>query len=163
MATSRRSLNFNVNTAVKGALRRLNLDTKMRGYAVWGVWDQAVGETVAQQAQPTLVRGGTLFVKCSSSAWMQELQFMKGTICKELNRLVGREAVKDIRFQMGTIARPTQETSSVNDQEVALDDDERARIDEALRPLEDPETREIVRRIMIKGASLNKKGESKVN
>jgi len=81
---------------------------------------------------------------------------MKGTICKELNRLVGREAVKDIKFQMGTIARPTQETSSINDQEVSLDDDERARIDEALRPLQDAETREIVRRLMVKGASLKK-------
>lgn len=160
---TKRAMNFNVSTAVKGALHRLNLDTRMRGYAVWGVWDQAVGETVAQQAQPTFVRGDTLIVKCSSSAWMQQLQFMKGTICKELNRLLGKEVVKDIRFQMGVIARPTPETSSVNDQEVALDDDEQARIDEALRPLQDPEVKEIVRRIMIKGASLNKKGESKVN
>ena len=47
---TKRAMNFNVNTAVKGALHTLNLDTKMRGYAVWGVWDQAVGETVAQQA-----------------------------------------------------------------------------------------------------------------
>ena len=30
-------MNFNVGGAVKGALRNLNLDTKMRGYAVWGV------------------------------------------------------------------------------------------------------------------------------
>jgi hypothetical protein len=149
-------MNFNVNAAVKGALRRLNLDTKMRGYAVWGVWDQAVGETVAQQAQPTFVRGGTLFVKCSSSAWMQQLQFMKGTICKELNRLMGREAVKDIRFQMGIIDRPTPGEAAINNQEVVLDDAERERIDEALRPLQDPEVKEIVRRIMIKGASAKK-------
>lgn len=149
-------MHFNVSGAVKGALHRLNLDTKMRGYAVWGVWDQAVGETVAQQAQPTFVRGGTLFVKCSSSAWMQQLQFMKGTICKELNRLVGREAVKDIRFQMGVIDRPTHGEPSIKDQGVVLDDAERERIDEALRPLQDAETKEIVRRIMIKGASAKK-------
>lgn len=149
-------MNFNVSSAVKGALHRLNLDTKMRGYAVWGVWDQAVGETVAQQAQPTFVRGDTLFVKCSSSAWMQQLQFMKGKICKELNRLVGREAIKDIRFQIGTISRSSHDEPSVNDQEVALDDAERERINEALRPLQDDETREIVRRIMIKGASAKK-------
>jgi hypothetical protein len=160
---TKRAMNFNVSGAVKGALHRLNLDTRMRGYAVWGVWDQAVGETVAQQAQPTFVRGGTLIVKCSSSAWMQQLQFMKGKIREELNRLLGKEVVKDIRFQMGVISRPTQETSSVKDQEVALDDAEQARIDEALRPLQDPEVKEIVRRIMIKGASLNKKGESKVS
>jgi hypothetical protein len=160
---TKRTMHFNVSGAVKGALHRLNLDTKMRGYAVWGVWDQAVGETVAQQAQPTFVRGGILFVKCSSSTWMQQLQFMKGTICKELNRLLGKEVVKEIRFQMGTIARPTHGESSVADQEVVLDDAERERIDEALRPLQDPETKEIIRRIMVKGASLNKKGESKVS
>jgi hypothetical protein len=156
-------MDFNVSAAVKGALRRLNLDARMRGYAVWGVWDQAVGETVAQQAQPAFVRGGVLFVKCSSSAWMQQLQFMKVTIREELNRLLGTEVVKDIRFQMGVIDRPDHGDSSVNDQEVVLDDAERERIDEALRPLEDPEMREIVRRIMVKGASANKKGKRKVS
>jgi len=160
---TKRAMNFNVSAAVKEALHRLNLDTKMRGYAVWGVWDQAVGETVAQQAQPTFVRGGILFVKCSSSTWMQQLQFMKGTICKELNRLLGKEVVKEIRFQMGMIARPAHGESPVDNQEVVLDDAERERIDEALRPLQDPEVKEIIRRIMIKGASLNKKGESKVS
>jgi predicted nucleic acid-binding Zn ribbon protein len=153
---SRRTINFNVSVAVKGALRRLNLDAKMRGYAVWGVWDQAVGETVAQQAQPAFVRGGTLFVKCSSSAWMQQLQFMKVTIREELNRLLGKEVIKDIRFQIGTIARPTHDESSVKDQEVVLDDAEHERIEEALRPLQDPEVKEIVRRIMVKGAAAKK-------
>ena len=153
---TKRAMNFNVNTAVKGALHTLNLDTKMRGYAVWGVWDQAVGETVAQQAQPAFVRGGILFVKCSSSAWMQQLQFMKVTIRDELNRLLGREVIKDIRYQIGTISPPSHDEPSVKDQEVALDDDERERIDEALRPLQDDETKEIVRRIMIKGASARK-------
>jgi hypothetical protein len=156
-------MDFNVSAAVKGAIRRLNLDARMRGYAVWGVWDQAVGETVAQQAQPAFVRGGVLFVKCSSSAWMQQLQFMKVTIREELNRLLGKEVIKDIRFQMGTIARPGHGESSAADQEIVLDEKERERIDEALRPLQDAETREIVRRIMIKGASANKKGKRKVS
>ena len=163
MPTSRRNIDFNVSTAVQGALHRCNLTTKMKGYAVWGVWDQAVGETVAQQAQPNFVRGGILFVKCSSSTWMQQLQFMKGKIREELNRLLGKEVVKEIRFQIGTIPPPTHDEPSIKDQEVALDDAERERIDEALRPLQDPEVKEIVRRIMIKGASLNKKGESKVS
>ena len=87
---------------------------------------------------------------------MQQLQFMKGTICKELNRLLGKEVVKEIRFQIGTISRPTQETSSVNDQEAALDDAERERINKALQSLQDDETKEIVRRIMIKGATAKK-------
>ena len=154
-------MDFNVKTVVKGALRSLNLDARMRGYAVWGVWDKAVGDTIARQAQPSFVRGGILFVKCSSSAWMQQLHFMKDSIQKELNRVLGKEVIKDIRLQIGTIARPQADEPPVENQEAALDDAERKRIEEALRPLQDPEVREIVKRIMIKGASLNRKGGTK--
>jgi len=149
-------MDFNVKSAVKGALRRLDLDAKMKGYAAWGVWEKAVGDTIAQQAQPAFMRGGVLFVKCASSAWMQQLQFMKGQICEQLNRLLGKDVIKDIRFQMGMIdPRPLGEPSA-KDQEVVLDAAEQARIDEALRPLADPEMREIARRIMVKEASAKK-------
>ena len=156
MRRQKRALDFNVHAAVKGALHRLNLDAKMKGYAAWMVWDKAVGDTIAQQAQPAFMRGGVLFVKCSSSAWMQQLQFMKGKICEQLNRLLGKEVIKDIRFQMGMIDHPSRGDASVKEQEVALDAAEQARIDEALRPLADPEMREIARRIMIKEASAKK-------
>ena len=153
---TKRAMNFNVKAVVKGALRRLNLDAKMQGYAVWGVWDKTVGDTIARQAQPSFVRGGILFVKCSSSAWMQQLSFMKGTIQKELNRVLGKEVIKDIRLQIGTIVPPPHGEPSVENQEAVLDDAERKRIEEAVRPLQDPEVREIVKRIMIKEASAKK-------
>jgi len=156
MRRQKRAIDFNVHAAVQGALRRLNLDARMKGYAAWGVWEKAMGETIAQQAQPAFMRGGVLFVKCSSSAWMQQLQFMKGKMCEQLNRLLGKEVIKDIRFQMGMIDRPPHGETSVKDQEVALDAAEQTRIDEALRPLSDPEIREIARRIMIKEASAKK-------
>jgi hypothetical protein len=63
------------------------------------------------------------------------------------------EVIKDIRFQMGMIDRPPHGDLSAADQEAVLDAAERERIDEALCPLQDAETKEIVRRIMIKGAS----------
>jgi hypothetical protein len=156
MKRSKRAMDFNVQTAVKGALHRLNLDTKMKGYAAWMVWDKAVGDTIAQQAQPAFMRGGVLFVKCASSAWMQQLQFMKGQICAQLNQLLGKEVIKDIRFQMGIIDRPSRSNASATEKKVVLDETEQARIDEALRPLQDPETREIARRIMTKEASAKK-------
>jgi hypothetical protein len=156
MRRQKRAMDFNVKAVVKGALRRLDLDAKMKGYAAWGVWEKAVGDTIAQQAQPAFMRGGILFVKCASSAWMQQLQFMKGQICEQLNRLLGKDVIKDIRFQMGMIDRPPHGEPSAKDQAVVLDDAEQARIDEALRPLADPEMREIARRIMVKEASAKK-------
>lgn len=160
---TKRTMHFNVRGVVKGTLHRLNLDTRMREYAVWGVWDKAVGDAIAHQAQPAFVRGGILFVKCSSSAWMQQLHFMKGKIRDELNRLLGQEVVKEIRFQIGPVSRSPAGESVVDQQEVVLDDAEQVRIDEALRPLEDPEIREIARRIMIKGVSVHRKGKRKTS
>jgi hypothetical protein len=156
MRRQKRAMNFNVQAVVKGALHQLNLDSRMKGYAAWMVWDKAVGETIAQQAQPAFMRGGVLFVKCSSSAWMQQLQFMKGKICEQLNRLLGKEVIKDIRVQMGMIDHPSRSDASAKEQEIVLDDAEQARIDEALRPLADPEMKAIARRIMIKEASAKK-------
>jgi hypothetical protein len=156
MRRSKRAMDFNVHAAVKGALHKLNLDAKMKGYAAWMVWDKAVGDTIAQQAQPAFMRGGVLFVKCSSSAWMQQLQFMKGKICEQLNQQLGKEVIKDIRFQMGVIDHPSRSNASSTEKKVVLDATEQARIDEALRPLADPEIREIARRIMTKEASAKK-------
>jgi hypothetical protein len=49
------------------------------------------------------------------------------------------------------------------DYEIVLDDAEQSRIDEALLSLQDAETKEIIKRIMVKGASANKKGKRKVS
>ena len=156
MRKPKRAIDFNVHTAVNSALRRLNLDARMKGYAAWMVWNRAVGDTIAQQAQPAFMRGGVLFVKCSSSAWMQQLQFMKGKICEQLNQLLGKEVIKDIRFQMGMIDHLARSDASAKGQEVVLDETEQVRIDEALRPLADPEIKEVARRIMVKEASTKK-------
>ncbi len=136
----------------------MNLDTRMRGYAVWGVWDKVVGETVAQQAQPAFVRRGILFVKCSSSAWMQELHFMKGTIREELNRLLGKEVIKEIRFQMGEVSvKKEGKDDFQNSEGVSLNKVEREKIEEILSPLQDLETKEVIRRVMVKGASVKRR------
>ena len=152
----KRGIDFNLRPVLKEALRRLNLDAGMKGYAVWGVWDKIVGETVAEQAQPAFVRRGILFVKCSSPAWMQELQFMKEMILEGLNRQLGRGVIKEIRFQIGVVSRPLKGGEAADDREVVLDEGQRQRMEEALRPLQDPEVREIARRILTKGASLKK-------
>jgi predicted nucleic acid-binding Zn ribbon protein len=153
---------FNVKSVMKDALRRLKLDRRMEAYAAWGVWNKAVGDAVARQAQPAFVRGGTLFVNCTAPAWLQQLQFMKAQMLDELNRLLGNEAIKEIRFQIGQVTPPAR-SKKIAEQKIVLDDGDRARIDEALSPLTDPETREIARRIMVKEAAAKKTGARKVN
>ena len=60
-------------------------------------WPEAVGATIAAEAQPTAERGGTLTVSCSASVWAQELDLMAPSILKRLNSLLRRGEVSRLR------------------------------------------------------------------
>ncbi|RLB04164.1 MAG: hypothetical protein DRG50_09265 [Deltaproteobacteria bacterium] len=153
----KKQMDFNMRAILRETLRRLDLDAGMKGYAVWRIWDQVVGKTIAQQAQPAFFHRGILFVKCSSSAWIQQLQFMKGMILEGLNKRLGKKVVKEIRLQIGVVPSPSKEAEPLKGKEVTLNEGEKRRVEEALHPLKDPEVREIVRRIMVKGVCSRKK------
>jgi len=85
------------------SLKRLDLGTRLDDYGVWPIWNEIVGEPVARNAQPEKIRNGTLFVKCSSPVWMQQLQFMKEMITENLNGRLRRDIVKNIFFIVGNI------------------------------------------------------------
>ena len=51
---------------------------------IWDFWDDAVGSTVAENAQPEAFRKNILIVKVSCSAWMHQLHFLKKEIIKKL-------------------------------------------------------------------------------
>ena len=52
------------------------------------LWRQAVGPSIAAQAEPTSERAGVLTVSCSASVWAHELDLMSPTIIERLNRLL---------------------------------------------------------------------------
>jgi predicted nucleic acid-binding Zn ribbon protein len=53
------------------------------------VWRAAVGEAIAEQAQPVSERSGILTVACSASVWAQELDLMAASIIERLNAALG--------------------------------------------------------------------------
>jgi hypothetical protein len=85
------------------SLKRLDLHQRLDEYGVWPIWNEVVGRTIAQNAQPEKIRNGTLFVKVSSPVWLQQLQFMKEMIADKLNQRLKTAAVKNIFFMVGKI------------------------------------------------------------
>ena len=63
------------------------------------VWEEAVGELVAAQAEPTGERDGVLVVTCSSAVWAQELDLMAPDLVARLNGLLGGANVRALRCQ----------------------------------------------------------------
>jgi len=88
------------------SLKRFDLSARLDEYGVWPIWNDVVGKTIANNAQPEKIRNGTLFVKVSSPVWMQQLQFMKEMIVEKLNRRLKGEVVKTIFFMVGRIDAP---------------------------------------------------------
>ena len=61
------------------------------------VWEQAVGEAVAREAEPVAMRGATLTVACHSAVWAQELDLMAGALVGALNEALGEPVVAALR------------------------------------------------------------------
>lgn len=58
-------------------------------------WPEAVGASIAAEAQPTAERGGVVTVSCSASVWAHELDLMAPVIIERLNTLLrGGEIVR---------------------------------------------------------------------
>jgi predicted nucleic acid-binding Zn ribbon protein len=60
-------------------------------------WPQAVGPSIAAQAEPTAERGGVVTIACSASVWAQELDLMAPQIIEHLNGALAGPGVHRLR------------------------------------------------------------------
>ena len=88
---------------LSGLVPQLANTARWREYQVWQVWEEVVGEALARKARPSKIHNGKLFVTVSSSALMQELQFMKARLRDGLNQKLGAGAVKEVQFFIGQV------------------------------------------------------------
>jgi hypothetical protein len=72
-------------------------------------WAAAVGPKVAARTQPQGFRRGLLVIKSASSAWQNELTFMKAELIERLNATLGSKMVRDLKVISGTITRTEQD------------------------------------------------------
>ncbi len=61
-------------------------------------WADIVGSTIASNTDPEKVEHGILTIRVATPAWRQELLFKKTTIIDKLNKSLGKQIIRDIRF-----------------------------------------------------------------
>ena len=142
-----------IGEVLQRALKRREIFVPRRDPTLEEIWAKAVGPQIASRTCPDSLKRGTLYVKVSTSVWMQELQFMKKDILHKVASLLGQDAVRGIRFSIGEI-QPAAEKKAENE---TLDLDERDLthrdrrvIAGSLDAVGDPELREILKRTMTK-------------
>lgn len=67
------------------------------------VWEAVLSAQLLSQTRLVEVRRRELWVEVTSSAWTQELQFLRPRLLEELEKALGRGLIKDIRFTLGKI------------------------------------------------------------
>ena len=87
-----------LKTAIKIFLRKSGLEKGVKQNTALLLWDEVVGENIAENTNPEKVEHGTLLVTVENSSWRQELVFKKKEIIDKLNNKIGKKTIKDIRF-----------------------------------------------------------------
>ncbi|MBW2180015.1 MAG: DUF721 domain-containing protein [Deltaproteobacteria bacterium] len=68
---------------------------------LWDLWEDTVGEPIAENTRPAAFKGKILIVYVSRSTWMQQLQFLKKDMITKINNVLGEELIEEIKFRIG--------------------------------------------------------------
>lgn len=93
-----------IGNIINSVLKTCRSDCHEELSEVWNLWDNAVGDVIAQNARPKAFKGSLLLVHVNSTPWMHQLQFLKKDIIKKINTALGKDLVKDIIFKIGPVS-----------------------------------------------------------
>ena len=151
-----------VGSILKRSLRDMSLEGKLKAHEVWNVWDGVVGEHVSRHAQPERMRNKILFVRVSTSPWMQQLSYMGEGIVESLNKRLGAPIVEEIRFKLGDVvpqSKPAPPQPGPLTNFPPPRKDAARKIQKTLSPIKDTQIREILGRVILKDMG-NRKGKA---
>lgn len=66
--------------------------------AVQSAWRGAVGDGIAEVAEPVSEKDGVILVRCTGSVWAQELDLMQVQIVAKLREAIGEDLDLKLRF-----------------------------------------------------------------
>lgn len=139
-----------LHKGLEATLDRLGLEGGLASVLIPRVWPQVVGEEVARRTHPGLLRQGRLQVIVGDSVWLQQLTMLKPAILAGLASHLGSRIVRDIFFTLGTPpAPPARPQSGSRTADASLSPELEKRLEEVLRPVRDPECRDVLARILI--------------
>jgi hypothetical protein len=134
-------------------LKKHNINIDSDDQHVLEVWRKAVGPQIAAHTRPDKLKRNTLYVKVSSSVWMQQLHLLKTEIIEKINQLLRKELIKNIHFSIGEIpSSPSMNLypPSFSPESFPLKDKERQLIEKSTSLVSDQELKEILKRVMTK-------------
>jgi predicted nucleic acid-binding Zn ribbon protein len=95
----RRKKPSTVGDVLAGVLRESGIAERVEQARLIPEWPALVGAQIAAVTEPTSIAAdGTMFVRVTTNAWMNELSLMEPELLRALNSTAGRAPVKRIRW-----------------------------------------------------------------
>ncbi len=143
-----------LGNVLQGILKKHSIFLDSEEQRLLAIWQEAVGTQISAQTRPDRLKRNTLFVKVSSSVWMQQLHVLKQEIIEKINQPLGKQLIKNIHFYIGDIPTRIPTNSyhgpSFSPDSYPLKDKDKKLIEKSIAQVEDPELKEILRRVMTK-------------
>jgi predicted nucleic acid-binding Zn ribbon protein len=77
-------------------LQQYGLTDRLKEFDAVNCWAEVAGEQIANHTKARDVRDGALVVEVSSSAWRNELYYLKPDIIEKINKKIGKKIIHDI-------------------------------------------------------------------
>lgn len=90
-----------VKTVLQRVVRALDVEDRLASHSVGPVWDRAVPARLADHTRPFSLKGGVLLVEARSAVWMNEASLLREKIRQAVNRELGKDKVRELRFRLG--------------------------------------------------------------
>jgi len=104
MGRKKRKAEFvHIGSILGDVLQKYRHEMDVELVQVWQVWDNIVGEVIAQNAKPAAFKGQILLVHVTSSTWIHQLQFLKKEMIERLNNALGKPLIEDLKFKIGPV------------------------------------------------------------
>lgn len=143
----------NLGDVLDTVLKKRGMQVSSEKRRLQGIWFKAVGDRIAAHTSPEKIQKGTLFVKVSSSVWMQQLHFLKENIISKLNQQMNAPVVNDIHLSIGEtkiFSANQKNPMSFFPENFPLNDKEKKRIEAYTISVSDQELKDILKRVMTK-------------
>jgi predicted nucleic acid-binding Zn ribbon protein len=94
-----------VGDLVGKVLGDLGLDGVALAHRIGAHWEAIVGPQIAAHCRPLGIRGEVLELEVDSPVWSQQLQLRKPELLAKLVEHLGKDAPRELRFQVGYARR----------------------------------------------------------
>ena len=92
-----------IGSVIDGVLKNYRSKPDFELTEIWRLWDEAVGEAIAQNARPAAFKGKLLIVHVISSTCIHQLNFLKNDLMDKINAALGKPLIGEIKFKIGPL------------------------------------------------------------